>query len=165
MEIFKPVEGYPDYEVSNYGRVFSKKSDRFMKRYFNKTTGYFQINLSKDNKQKLFKVHRLVAIAFIENLDDKPQVDHIDQNRQNNQVDNLRWATNSENGRNKKNNLPLGDLTGKERIKAIFQHYRDTKKYYCECCDLAFHSPTNLKRHNQTKKHQNKIQANISNEQ
>ena len=55
-------------------------------------------------------------------------IDHIDQNRQNNNVDNLRWATLVENNHNRKDNLPLGDLIGKERTKAQYQHNIDTKK-------------------------------------
>ncbi len=122
--------------------------------------GYFVIGLSKDRKRKTCKVHRLVAFAFIDNLDDKPMVDHIDQNRQNNHVDNLRWATNSENQQNSNRTLPLGNLIGKERRKAKIQHYRESKKYYCPLCDKAFDGLYNLKRHNKTKSHQNKIQDN-----
>ncbi len=164
MEIFKPVEGYPNYEVSNFGRVFSKKSDKFLKPLLLKI-GYLQVSLYKDNKKKSMYVHRLVAFAFIDNPESKPMIDHIDQNRQNNTVSNLRWATNSENQQNTKRTLPLGNLTGEERQKAAYQHYRDTKKYYCPLCDLAFSSLNDLKRHNKTKGHQKKIQANISNEQ
>lgn len=59
--------------------------------------GYASITLTKDRTKKIFRVHRLVAIAFIENPDEKPQVDHIDENKANNCVYNLRWCTNKEN--------------------------------------------------------------------
>ena len=161
MEIFKPITEYPNYQVSNFGRVYNKKYDRFLKPQVNH--GYINICLCKDGKPKLFRVHRLVAFAFIDNPEDKPHIDHIDRNPQNNHVTNLRWATCTENNRNKKNNLPLGDLVGKERIKAQHQYYIDTKKYYCDCCHVAFPCPNHLKRHNKTKGHQNKIQDNNSN--
>ncbi len=153
MEILKTIDEFPNYQVSNHGRVFSKKSDKFLKPYCSKTTGYFYVSLFKDGKQKSRYVHRLVALAYIDNPESKPLVDHIDRNTKNNQVANLRWATSSENNHNRKDNLPLGNLTGKARKKAKYQYYRDTKKYYCECCDKAFDSPAELKRHNKTKKH------------
>jgi hypothetical protein len=63
-------------------------------RYYN---GYKRINLSKNGKLKTFKVHRLVGIAFLENVDEKQFIDHIDENKANNNVKNLRWATSKEN--------------------------------------------------------------------
>jgi hypothetical protein len=64
--------------------------------------GYFSVCLYKNKKCKKLLIHRLVAIAFIENPDDKIDVDHIDGNRKNNNVMNLRWATRSENNMNQK---------------------------------------------------------------
>jgi hypothetical protein len=99
MEIWKDVCNYEgDYQVSSFGRVKSL--------WFNKETilkphrnihGYLYINLRKDNKTKFRRVHRLVAEAFLPNPENKTDVDHIDRVRDNNTLDNLRWATRSEN--------------------------------------------------------------------
>jgi len=59
--------------------------------------GYYHVNLSKENQVKTYLVHRLVALAFIPNPSDKPQVNHIDGNKLNNLVENLEWVTQSEN--------------------------------------------------------------------
>ena len=106
MEIWKDILNYEGlYQVSNYGNVKSlNRINRNGKTVHEKilsqaksTSGYLQVNLSKDNKVKIFQVHRLVAVAFIDNPDNKPQVDHIDNNKHNNHVENLRWVTGKEN--------------------------------------------------------------------
>lgn len=93
---WKDIEGYEGlYKVSNDGRVWSIKSNKEMKIQDNK--GYSIVCLRKDGKKKNCRVHRLVAQAFIPNPEDKPQVNHIDEDRSNNHVTNLEWATASEN--------------------------------------------------------------------
>ena len=100
MEEYKIIKGYENYSVSNFGNVKNNKTDRILKPKIDKD-GYKRLQLYKDGKPKDFMVHRLVCNAFLENTDNKPLVDHIDCNRQNNNVINLRWCTNSENQRNK----------------------------------------------------------------
>lgn len=97
MEIWKDIEGYEDlYEVSDEGRVRNKKTGRILKPGKD-SCGYPQVILCKDGTTRSFSVHRLVAKAFIPNPDNKPEVDHIDKNRSNNNVDNLRWVNHQEN--------------------------------------------------------------------
>ena len=85
--------------ISNYGKVFSKSSNRVIKIYKSKN-GYYSVSLSiKKGKQKRFLIHRLVAKHFINNLQNKPQVNHIDGDKSNNHTDNLEWVTAKENVR------------------------------------------------------------------
>lgn len=95
------IEGHPDYLIHRDGRVWSKKGKgRFLKPYPN-PDGYLLVALYKDCKRNHMKVHRLLGKAYIPNPENKPQIDHIDRNTQNNNIENLRWATKSENQRNK----------------------------------------------------------------
>lgn len=93
------IVNYPNYLVYEDGRVFSKKRRKMLKP-IETEKGYHIVGLYNDGKQKLCKVHRLVAQAYIPNQDNKPEVDHIDRDRSNNHVSNLRWATHSENRQN-----------------------------------------------------------------
>lgn len=98
-EFWRGVDGYEaEYEISTSGRVRSLKwgKSRILK---NRAThsGYFSVNLRKDSISKDTKVHRLVAQAFLENLENKPTVNHKDGDKRNNHVDNLEWATYKEN--------------------------------------------------------------------
>lgn len=96
MEIWKDIEGYEDlYEVSDEGNVRNKKTGRILKP--GKKNDYKFVGLFKNGKSKYRLVHRLVGKAFIPNPDNKPEIDHIDKNRSNNNVDNLRWVDRQEN--------------------------------------------------------------------
>lgn len=98
-EIWKNIDGYDGYEVSNFGRVASNKykNRRILKQHKRKT-GYLEIGLSNKNKVKWILVHRLVLATFqpisgIENM----EVNHKDENKENNRIDNLEWVTSKEN--------------------------------------------------------------------
>ena len=95
-EIWKAVNGFDEYFVSNKGRVYSKKRNKYLKPLCSET-GYLKVGLWNKSKRKVVKIHRLVAEAFIENSNNKKCVNHIDGNKQNNCVSNLEWATHSEN--------------------------------------------------------------------
>lgn len=98
-EVWRNVVHYEGlYEVSNLGRVRNK--DGHIMAQFNNGNGYMQLSLTKFGKSYHEYVHRLVAMAFIPNPDNKPQVDHRDTVRSNNEVSNLRWVTASENDLN-----------------------------------------------------------------
>ncbi|HHX69283.1 MAG TPA: hypothetical protein GX708_14705 [Gallicola sp.] len=101
-EIWKAIKGYEGhYEISNYGRVKSFPTKRRTTTIIlkNKLTkdGYYETTLYANNKIKYIRTHRLVAQAFIPNLQNKPQVNHKDGNKLNNYVGNLEWVTNQEN--------------------------------------------------------------------
>lgn len=106
-----PVKGYEElYEVSDTGEVRSvdrvlsvtNQKERLFKgrvllQTMNKQVQYKQVSLWKENKGTSYYVHRLVAEAFIPNPEGKPEVNHIDGNRQNNHISNLEWVTSGEN--------------------------------------------------------------------
>lgn len=141
-EIWKTIDGYEDYEVSNYGRVKSLErvannnhvvKERILKQA-TITNGYQQVNLYKDGKQKCFIVHRLVANAFIDNPNNYEQVNHKDENKCNNHIDNLEWCdckyninygtrTEKASRTNSGENHPMYGKFGKEhhRSKQIIQ--------------------------------------------
>lgn len=112
VEIWKNIEGYPNYQVSNLGRVKSLErfyvsanggqryiEEHIVKAQYNKK-GYLRLHLSKNGKLYSKSVHRLVAEAFILNSENKPCVDHINGKRDDNRVENLRWCTIKENNNN-----------------------------------------------------------------
>jgi len=94
MKTWKAVVGFENYLVSNDGEIKNKKTERILKQHIS-TSGYYQIMMGRKTIPQY--VHRLVALSFIENEKNKPQVDHIDGNKLNNSVENLRWVTVSEN--------------------------------------------------------------------
>lgn len=96
LERFKTIDGYEDYEVSTWGRVFRKSTGNFIKPYHHQK-GYLRVDLKNGKGRKHFKVHRLVAMAFIPNPEGKPQINHKDGNPGNNSITNLEWVTNKEN--------------------------------------------------------------------
>ena len=104
-EIWKSIKSYEGlYEISSLGRVKSLNYRGTGKKKILKniecSNGYLMVNLTKNGKQKQFKVHRLVAEAFIPNSEDKPCIDHINTIRTDNRVSNLRWVTQKENCNN-----------------------------------------------------------------
>ena len=90
----KDYEGL--YQVSNFGRVRSSYTNRILTEVKN-TGGYLLVTLCKNNIKSTKLIHRLVAEVFIPNPENKPQVNHIDENKTNNSVDNLEWMTAKEN--------------------------------------------------------------------
>lgn len=102
-EQWKEIEGYEElYAVSTAGRVYSFRRGIIMS--CGLVQGYYQVCLTKNGVQSNFYVHRLVAAAFIPNPDNLPIVNHIDENKTNNNVENLEWVTYQENTLHSLNN-------------------------------------------------------------
>ena len=103
------IEGYENYLIYEDGKVWSKNVKRYLSAC-DDGNGYLQVTLCKDGNRKLYNIHRLVALNYIPNPDNKPEVDHWNGKRNDNRVENLRWATYSENGQNRReqNNNKLG---------------------------------------------------------
>lgn len=102
MEIWKDIEGFNGkYQISNYGNVrsFSKWKNGELLKAGVTTTGYYFVNLVKNGRKEIVaaRVHRLVAIAFIDNPYNLPEVNHIDGNKLNNYVGNLEWVSRESN--------------------------------------------------------------------
>lgn len=95
MENWQTISGFPNYDVSSLGNIRNNKTNKFMKVYVK--SGYYHVSLLNESNKKTLKVHRLIALAFIENTENKPEVNHKDKNKLNNQLSNLEWMTRKEN--------------------------------------------------------------------
>ena len=109
MEEFRIIKDFENYEISNFGNVINCVTGKLKKKRINKKNSYLIIDLIKNKIRSTYSVHRLIATAFIPNPKNKPLIDHIDGNKINNSLENLRWATIAENNYNRKLN-PINKL-------------------------------------------------------
>ena len=121
-EIWKDIEGFPNYQVSSLGNVKNVVSNNFLKQ--GNRGGYSTAFLINNKERKSFRVHRLVASAFIENPENKPEVNHKDKNKLNNCLSNLEWNTRTENNIHSKANA----IIKTNRNKGIFRINKDTNE-------------------------------------
>lgn len=111
-EVWKTIENYENYQVSSLGNVCNLITNKFLK--LSIKSGYFHVNLTNNFSRKNCKVHRLVALAFLENIDNKSDVNHKDKNKLNNQLDNLEWNSRKEN--NNHRNIGLTIKSNKNKV-------------------------------------------------
>ena len=125
----KEIINYPNYLIYEDGRVYNKKFKRFLKPRLNRG-GYLRIGIrKKDTKQKHFTIHKLIALHYIPNIDNKPCIDHINRIKTDNRIENLRWATHSENAINR-NKTIKGTLIRKSRFGTFKIIFRRNTLYY-----------------------------------
>ena len=132
------------YAVSNFGNVMNVRTGKQLKKNID-PNGYEQVQLSNGKKnRKNFRVHRLVAMFFIDNPENKPYVNHIDGNKTNNHVSNLEWCTAKENDTHarktglKNQNKPIiaTNLETKEQI--VFESLSECARYF-DCNPAYIH--------------------------
>ncbi|SFA50969.1 NUMOD4 motif-containing protein [Parageobacillus thermantarcticus] len=130
MERWKQIDNL-NYEVSTYGRVRNRKTGYILKPYLHDNK-YLVVSLTTSNgKKKKFKVHRLVAKAFIPNPFNKPQINHLDGNKLNNHVSNLEWCTNKENANHAvRSGLIKRSLNPDEVISIYYDCWVEQKPIY-----------------------------------
>ena len=152
IEEWRPVVGYEGlYEVSSYGKV--RSLDRYVKTCYGSyrlhkgkvlspgkdTDGYLKVCLSCNGKNKMFFVHRLAAQAFLLNPDNLPEINHKDEDKTNNSVDNLEWCDRSYNNnygtariRAKDTAIKNGYWTGLSRKESMKKYYQENRDRICE---------------------------------
>ena len=127
------ITGYENYLIYDDGRVFNKIKNNFVN-LVNDKDGYLQITLYNNGKnKKTIKIHRLVALHYISNPNNLPQVDHINRIRTDNRIENLRWVSVSENNINKdvykKNKLGLKNISKRTENCYRISFVRNSLKY------------------------------------
>ncbi|CAB1251658.1 HNH endonuclease [Ruminococcaceae bacterium BL-6] len=170
-ESFKNIKGYNgEYKISNIGRVYSVKSNKYLK-IAKDYHGYLFVNLCSKGKQKYKRVHRLVAEAFIPNPNNLPEVNHKDENKENNCVENLEWCnrsyncnygTRNERAKNTIINMDYKNINYVTKPKIVVQYtlhgelikiYKSTQEAeretgfnhcnICRCCNGKLHTYKN----------------------
>ena len=134
---FQPLRDFEDdyeIEVDPPHRIRRLGSNTFVTTYVDRLTGYVLIHLNR----RTYRLHRILAKHFLPNPDDLPQVDHIDRNKTNNSIENLRWVTASENTRNRTVaaygrreylNNPPNDITEIRTFNDV--EYEENKYFFC----------------------------------
>ena len=153
-EIWKSIKDYEGlYEVSNLGRVrrmnYTNQYGTFDKIVILKSwthNGYQYVQLSKYNKKKIFRIHRLVAETFIPNPNNLSEIDHINTIKTDNRVENLRWVTHKENMNNELTKLNISKSTSNENNGMYGKrHSEETKKKMRETAKKGENNPKSIK--------------------
>ena len=148
-EIWKDIKNYEGlYKASNFGKIKSIKKGILLKPFTN-TRGYLQVDLYKCGKHKHFLVHRIIAETFLENKNNLEEVNHKDENKLNNNINNLEWCTSKYNcnygTRNLKKYKPVlcVELNKRyESIKKASEELKIQQAHISGCCKNKKHYNT-----------------------
>ena len=121
ITIWKTIEEYPNYEISICGQVRNVITKRVLRPRIR--SGYNAVDLYRKNEIKTFPIHRLVAKTFIPNIENKKCVDHINNDKLNNTISNLRWASYQDNNRN--SSLKINNTSGFKGVS----YYKKSNKW------------------------------------
>lgn len=148
MEIWKDIENYDNYQASNLGNIKNIKTDKNLKQY-KITNGYLQVELWKNGKGKKMLVHKIIANTFLSNINNLPQINHKDENKQNNCVDNLEFCSSKYNSnygtRNLRLSSPVLCVELNKKYNSIKEAGEDLNIYYScisHCCANSKHYKT-----------------------
>ncbi len=132
MEIWKPIKDFENlYEVSNFGRVKSlnyrhTEKERILKPSKSNNDGYLQVCLTKDKKTYCKRIHRLVAEAFIPNPNNYREVNHKNENKTDNRIENIEWCDRTYNiNYGDRNSKMINNRKGKTAPKEIIQYTKE----------------------------------------
>ena len=126
MEVWRTIPDFPDYEASSLGRIRSKnrkdclgrsKYGKVLSQFVDSRDCYVCVNVWRNGKSKMMRVHRLIAMAFLPNPHNLPEVNHKDENKRNNAVSNLEWCTHQYNNTY---GSKRGKWVGEKNISAKF---------------------------------------------
>ena len=133
MDNFEYIKGYENlYKINRNGEIYSCWYKKIMK-HSKTDDGYYYIKLKKEGIRKKGYIHRLLALQYIENPDNKPEVDHIDRNKNNHSLDNLRWVTKLENMRNRDD--VIANFTEEQKLERL----EKLRKYKAEWAKAKYY--------------------------
>lgn len=137
----RDIPGYEGlYAATSCGRIWSYKKQRFLKP-FGDGHGYLKVDLFKDGIKKHCRVHRLIALTYLPNPENKPCINHIDENKTNNALPNLEWCTHEENNNHGSHNEKLSKAHQKKVICIETQEIFESVKEAAKAVDI---DPSNI---------------------
>lgn len=134
--MFRIIKDFPNYSINENGEVLNNKTNKILK-ILKCNRGYCRLNLRKNNKSYGNYIHRLVAKTFIPNPNNLVCIDHIDRNKENNNLNNLRWVNHSENNINRfvRGNIKYRHLYI-QKTSFIIKIRRNTKIIFTKCLSM-----------------------------